>query len=145
LARDTSQQQPRALIVAASRAPALKARPPFLHKLSDNEFIRGLGDRYPGAMPRAVLNEPDLLAMLLPILKADMQMFETYECLPGEPLVCPIYAIAGEQDLVHPPASMADWQKETTGEFFLETVAGGHFFINSAVDRVRATILKSLE
>jgi medium-chain acyl-[acyl-carrier-protein] hydrolase len=145
LARDTRQQQPRALIVAASRAPAVKPCPPYLHKLSDGDFIRGHVDRYPGGIPRAVLDEPDVLAMLLPILKADMEMFETYQYVPGEPLQCPIYTIAGEKDLLNPPPSMAGWRKETTGEFFAETVAGGHFFINSAVDRVRATILRALE
>jgi medium-chain acyl-[acyl-carrier-protein] hydrolase len=145
LARDQGQQQPRALIVAASRAPAVKPRPPFLHKLSDDDFIKSHGDRYPGGIPRPVLNEPDVLAMVLPILRADMEMFETYQYLPGDPLLCPIYTIAGEKDLLNPPLSMASWRKETTGEFFSETVAGGHYFINSAVDRVRATILRALE
>src|SRR5262245_20409617 len=61
----------------------------------------------------------------------------TYQYLPGEALLCPIYTIAGEQDLLCPPSSMAGWQKETMGSFFSETVVGNHFFINSAVDRVR--------
>ena len=81
--------------------------------------------------------------MLLPVLKADMKMFETYEYLPGEPLSCPIYTIAGDQDPRCPPPSMAGWKKETTASFFTETVPGNHFFINSAADRMRATILKA--
>ena len=89
-------------------------------------------------------DEPDVLAMQLPILRADMEMFETYQYVPGEPLRCPLYTIAGEQDQLHPPSSMAGWQKETTGKFFAETVAGSHFFINSAIDRICATILTAL-
>ena len=144
LARDANQQQPRALILAAVKAPT--ERPLLhLHKLSDAEFIKKHGERYPGAIPPAVLAEPDLLEMLLPVLKADMEMFETYQYLPGAPLLCPIYTIAGEQDLLCPPSSMACWEKETIGSFFTETVAGNHFFINSAVVRVRATILRALE
>jgi surfactin synthase thioesterase subunit len=145
LARNTRQQQPRALIVAASRAPTMKPSPPFLHRLSDREFIKEHAARYPYGIPRVVLDEPDLLAMLLPILKADMQMSETYQYLPGEPLICPIYTIAGQQDLVDPPSSMVDWQKETTRKLIPETVAGDHFFINTAVDHLRATILRALE
>src|SRR5262249_21790181 len=145
LAHDTTQPQPRALIVAAIRAPTLESSPPFLHRLPDDEFIRRHVDRYPGGISRAVLDQPDLLAMLLPTLKADTQMFETYQYVPDEPLHCPLYTIAGEQDLVHPPSSMAGWQKETTGTFFAETVAGGQFFISSAVDRLCATILRALE
>jgi medium-chain acyl-[acyl-carrier-protein] hydrolase len=145
LARDAEQQQPQALIVAASGAPTERLNLPHLHMLPDAEFIRRSVDRYPGGIPAAVLGEPDLMAMLLPVLKADMKMFETYEYLPGEALRCPIYAIAGEQDHLCSPSSMAGWKKETTGSFFTETVAGNHFFINNAIDGVRTTILKALE
>ena len=130
--------------MAASRAPSVKSSPPLLYTLPDSEFIRRHVDRYPGGIPQAVLDEPDVLAMQLPILRADMEMFETYQYVPNEPLQCPLYTIAGEQDQLHPPSSMARWQKETTGKFFSETVAGGHFFINSAVDRICATILRAL-
>jgi surfactin synthase thioesterase subunit len=145
LARDAKQQQPRALIVAASRAPTERPSLPHLHMLSDAEFIRGHVQRYPGGIAPAIFDEPDLLAMLLPVLKADTEMFETYQYLPGESLSCPIYTIAGEQDHRCPPSLMAGWKKETTGSLFAETVAGNHFFINTAVDGVRATILKALE
>jgi medium-chain acyl-[acyl-carrier-protein] hydrolase len=145
LARDAKQQQPRALIVAAIGAPTERPNLPHLHTLPDAEFIRRHIDRYPGGISPAVLGEPDLLAMLLPVLKADMEMFETYQYLPGEALPCPIYTIAGEQDLRCPSSSMAGWKKETNASLFSETVAGNHFFINSAVDRVRATILRALE
>jgi medium-chain acyl-[acyl-carrier-protein] hydrolase len=145
LARDAKQQQPRALILAAIGAPTERPRLPHLHMLSDAEFIRRIVHRYPGGIAAAIFDEPDLLAILLPVLKADTKMFETYEYLPGEPLGCPIYTIAGEQDHICPPSAMAGWQKETTGSLFSETVAGNHFFINSAIDRVRATILKALE
>jgi medium-chain acyl-[acyl-carrier-protein] hydrolase len=145
LARDAKQQQPRALIVAAIEAPTEKSGLPHLHMHSDAEFIRRHVHRYPGGIPQAVFDEPDLLAMLLPILKADMQMYETYEYAPGEALNCPIYTIAGEQDNLCSPSSMAGWKSETTGSFFAETVAGNHFFINGAVDKLRATISKALE
>jgi medium-chain acyl-[acyl-carrier-protein] hydrolase len=145
LSRDAKQRQPRALILAAIGAPTEKPSLPHLHMLSDAEFLRRLVHRYPGGIPAAVLNEPDLLAMLLPVIKADMEMFETYKYLPGEALRCPIYTIAGEQDHLCSPSSMTAWEKETIGSFFAETVAGNHFFINNTVDGVVATILKALE
>ena len=144
LARDAKQQQPRALIVAAIGAPTERLDLPHLHKLTDAEFIRRHVNRYPGGIPAAVLAEPHLMEMLLPVLKADMEMFETYQYLPGEALACPIHTIAGEQDALCPLSAMTSWKKETTGSFFTETVAGNHFFINSAVDRVRSTILRAL-
>jgi medium-chain acyl-[acyl-carrier-protein] hydrolase len=145
LALDTKQQQPRALILAAIQAPTEKLNRPHLHKLPDNEFITRHIARYPGGIPAAILNEPDFLKMILPVLKADTRMFETYDYLPGEELRCPIYTIAGEQDSLCPPSSMDGWNRETIGSHVGETVAGDHFFINGAVDRVRATILKALE
>ena len=145
LARDAKQQQPRALIVAAIEAPTEKSGLPHLHTHPDAEFIRRHVQRYPGGIPPAVFGEPDLLEMLLPILKADMQMYETYQYSPGEALDYPIYAIAGEQDNLCSPSAMAGWKSQTSGLFFAETVAGNHFFINGAVDRLRATILKALQ
>jgi medium-chain acyl-[acyl-carrier-protein] hydrolase len=145
LAGDATQLQPLALIVAALRPPRTKSSPPFLHKLSDEDFIRSHIERYPDGLPRVMLDDPEVLAMLLPILRADMEMFEAYQYLPGEPLPCPIYAIAGERDFLNPPLSMNDWQKETTGRFFLETVGGGHFFLNSAIGRLSATIVRALK
>src|SRR4051812_44785367 len=122
LARDTRLQQPRALIVAAADAPAEKPSRPQLHTLADDEFIEKQIDRYPGGISPAVLAEPDLLEMLLPILKADMKMYETYQYSPGTELVCPIYAMTGEHDFVCSPSSMAGWEKETSGPFVTETV-----------------------
>ncbi|WP_246791520.1 thioesterase II family protein [Bradyrhizobium commune] len=145
LAQDARQQQPQALIVAAIEAPTEKLSLPHLHTLPDAEFIKKQMARYPGGISPAVVAEPDLLEMLLPILKADMKMYETYQYLPGTPLACPIYAIAGEQDHLCPPSSMAGWEKETRGSFFSEAVAGNHFFINNTVDRMRATILRALD
>lgn len=145
LARDAKQQQPRALILAAVGAPTERRNLPHLHKLSDAEFIRRHVDRYLGGIPAAVLGDPDFLEMLLPVLRADIEMFETYQYLPGEALRCPIYTIAGEQDLLCPPSSMERWKDQTTGSLFSETVAGNHFFINNSVDRVRATIQRALE
>jgi medium-chain acyl-[acyl-carrier-protein] hydrolase len=144
LALNAKQQQPLALIVAAVGAPAERANRPHLHTLSDAEFIKKQMERYPGGISPAVLAEPDLMEMLLPILKADTKMFETYQYVPGAALACPIYAMAGEQDPQSSPSSMAGWKNETTGSFFAEAVPGNHFFINNAVDRMRATILKAL-
>jgi len=144
LAQDTKQQQPLALIVAAVEAPAARSKRPDLHTLPDAEFIKRQMERYPGGISPAVLAEPDLMEMLLPILRADTKMFETYRYVPGAALACPIYAMAGDQDPVGSPSSMAGWKTETTGPFFAETVPGNHFFINNAVDRLRATILKAL-
>ena len=145
LAQDPRLQQPRALIVAATEAPAEKPGRPHLHTLPDAEFIKKQIGRYPGGIAPAVLAEADLMEMLLPILKADMKMYETYQYLPAPALACPIYAMAGDHDPVCTPSAMAGWEKETSGSFAIETVAGNHFFINNAVDRVRATILKALE
>ncbi len=144
LAQDAKQPQPLALIVAAVGAPSARPSRPPLHTLPDAAFIKQQMDRYPGGISPAVLAEPDLVEMLLPILKADTKMFETYQYLPGAALACPIYAMAGEEDTQCPPSAMAGWENETSGSFAAETVAGNHFFINNAVDRVRATILNAL-
>lgn len=94
--------------------------------VSDDEIVAYL--RRMGGTPPEVLDQPVLLAALLPTLRADLTLVDSWRFAPAEPLSIPIRAFAGTDDVEGGPERMAGWAEQTAGEFSLTRVAGGHFF-----------------
>ena len=118
---------PELLVVAASGAPdSLPAAEP-LHELPDDQFVSRMRERFDG-IPPAVADNPELLALLLPVLRADVQLVETYRCPPRPPLDAEIVALGGTDDPAISAAKLAGWRTHTTGKFSARLMPGGHFF-----------------
>ena len=103
-----------------------------MHALSDADLIAEL-HRLDGT-PKAVLESPEMLQLLLPMVRADLKIDETYTYVEEEPLNCPITVFGG---LADPETSLEDleaWRQQTQGEFSLQMFPGNHFFINTAKD-----------
>jgi surfactin synthase thioesterase subunit len=66
------------LLAAAARAPQGRWLRGSLHRLSDDRFLKKLHARY-GAVPKQMMEDNELRQLQLPMLRADIQMFETYE------------------------------------------------------------------
>jgi len=128
---------PAALVVSGARAPDQPRREPDLHGLPEAEFIVELDRRYQG-IPPAVRNEPELLALLLPVMRADLEVFETYAYAPEPPLGVPILALGGRADPHVAPAELEAWRGQTTAAFAAELFPGGHFFVQSELAAVTA-------
>jgi surfactin synthase thioesterase subunit len=70
--------------------------------------------------------------LLLPTLRADLTLCETYEYHPEPPLQCPISAYGATEDPRVTAEEVLGWAAHTASTFSLRFFAGGHFFINSA-------------
>src|SRR5690348_7962101 len=116
---------PRVLIVSGRRAPTVKPREPPLHGLPDDAFVAELIRRY-DAIPQVILNEPDLMALFLPMLKADFALFETHEHQEARPLDCALAIYGGIAD--SQTAEMDDWAELVTGPCRRRHFQGGHFY-----------------
>jgi medium-chain acyl-[acyl-carrier-protein] hydrolase len=126
---------PQHLFVSGRRAPQLPPKGERrTYDLPEAEFIEELG-RLNGT-PREVLEHPELLELLLPILRADFSICQTYAYAPGEPLDIPITAFGGVEDQDVGRARLEAWREQTSGAFKLHLIPGDHFFINSARARV---------
>ena len=121
---------PQLLFLSGRRAPQLPSKE-SLRLLSDSQFIAALNARY-GGIPEAVLREPELLALFLPVLRADFEVLETWAHTPGEPLEIPIAAFGGLSDQVATRADIEQWKEHTTSSFSCHLFTGGHFFFQSA-------------
>jgi medium-chain acyl-[acyl-carrier-protein] hydrolase len=124
--RDTDRPGPVHLFASGSAAP--HARPPRtpVHALPEAEFIAELRRR--GGTPPAVLEHAELMQLLLPTLRADFAVSDTYEFTPGPPLACPVTAFGGAEDASVAPPEVERWREVTSGPFAGRVLPGGHFF-----------------
>jgi surfactin synthase thioesterase subunit len=139
---DGPGRAPVCLLVSGRRAPRLPSERLPLSRLPDDEFIAEVG-RLNG-MPREVLAEPDLVGMLLPALRADFELAETYRPLPGRRLSCPIAAYMGTTDPEVDHAGLLAWRAETDREFTTRIFAGDHFYLKADPARVLGAVRQDL-
>ena len=91
LVRD-GQQGPRHLFIAARRVPQLRDGRPLLHTQPEPAFVEQVSKRY-GALPKLIIDDPELMRLFMPTLRADLAVCETYEYRDDKPLDCPISAL----------------------------------------------------
>jgi medium-chain acyl-[acyl-carrier-protein] hydrolase len=118
------------LFVSAYRAPQLPDPHPPLHQLSDPLLIDEL--RRMKGTPEEVLQNPELAAMVLPMLRADFELCETYTYVAEAPFDFAIHAFGGLQDRKVTRAELEAWRAQTSNRFSLHMLPGDHFFFHSA-------------
>lgn len=130
LLRKEYNQSPLHLFVSGHRAPQIPDRDPPIHALPKTEFLRQLC-RYNGT-PKAVLENAELMELLLPTLRADFAVVETYAYSQSPPLDCPIATFGGLEDWKVSIEDLEAWRKQTSSAFSLEMFPGDHFYLHSA-------------
>lgn len=129
LARELRRQRalaPAMLCVAAYPAPQLPLREPRVSELPAELLLRDLDRRFGAGHDLA--DNPDLLEIMLPVLRADMTLCECYDYADERPLDCPIAAYGGISDPGVTPAALDAWEAQTSQPFLRHAVPGGHFF-----------------
>lgn len=124
--RDAGGPEPGHLIVSGCRAPSELRDTKPLHQLPEDEMIQALIELGAEPEPFAVA---ELRELMVPVLRADLTAVETFDASPREPLRCPITAVSGVADPDAGPELMVGWKRETSGEFRVRTVDGGHFLL----------------
>ncbi|MFG2896297.1 thioesterase II family protein [Streptomyces zaomyceticus] len=101
--------------------------------------VRGLGGTGP-----AVLDDPELLAMVMPALRADYGALGAYRWDGGAPLACPVTVLVGDADPVVAVEEAAAWHDHTAGGFDLRILPGGHFYLDERTEEVRDIVTTGL-
>jgi medium-chain acyl-[acyl-carrier-protein] hydrolase len=127
LRKTGSTTGPSRLCVAGYRAPQIPNTLPLVYNLPTQKLIEEL-QRLKGT-PDEVLRNPELLELLLPLLRADFAVCDTYTYIRQAPLTCPISAYGGLRDEEVPRESIASWRVQTRGPFNCSFFDGDHFFI----------------
>lgn len=136
--------EPLRLMVSGSRAPHLPSMDTPMYQMPEPEFIEKLRDL--NGTPREVLEHPELMRLLLPTLRADFQVIETYmpePCAP--PLDCPLTAYGGLQDAEVTRADLEAWRRYTNASFTVRMLPGDHFFLHLSEYLLLHTLARDLQ
>jgi len=117
------------LFASGCRAPHLPSRSNW-HTLPDREFLAAIGKL--GGIPPELLVERQFLDALLPALRSDCTLAETYVVSKQARLSCPVSVFGGLGDKEVLPEDVRAWSRHTTGPFRVHLLPGDHFFVNSA-------------
>jgi medium-chain acyl-[acyl-carrier-protein] hydrolase len=90
-----------------------------------------------------VLAEPELIAMFLPTLRADLQVNEEYRGAEYR-LSCAVSAFGGIDDATMTTEELDQWAACTRVDFERHLLPGKHFFINDARPRLLSLIEQRL-
>jgi medium-chain acyl-[acyl-carrier-protein] hydrolase len=132
--RNEGQALPFRLFASGHRAPHLPDPDPPIRHLPDAEFIREL--RQLNGTPQAAFESPELLELVLPMLRADFTAAETYVYRSEAPLPCSITALGGASDGMVTREALQAWKQHTSGDFEYHVLEGDHFFIHQRHEEV---------
>lgn len=122
--------QPTHLFVSGRRAPQLADKERITYNLPEQEFIEEL--RRLNGTPDEVIEQPELMEVMLPIVRADFKLCQTYVYSPGPPLSCPITAFGGLEDKEVTREHLEAWREQSSATFSLRMLPGDHFFLRES-------------
>ncbi|MDP8242514.1 MAG: alpha/beta fold hydrolase [Candidatus Hinthialibacter antarcticus] len=141
--RRSNRATPVRLFLAAHRAPQLPMRREAIYHLDDEGFKQGL--RHLEGTPEEVLANDELMDIMLPRLRADFTLYETYTHQAEAPLDMPLSVFGGTQDKDIPKENLAAWSELSNESTNLRMIEGNHFFINTAEKNILDFVVADLE
>ncbi|MFD5823992.1 thioesterase II family protein [Lentzea sp. NPDC060358] len=117
---------PDGLVVSGSPGP-WSPREQRATGLPDDEFL-GRVQEFAG-YSHAALADPEMRELVLPALRADVEMHESYRPGHDTPLAAPIAAIRGSDDHLVSAEEAGQWARATAKDFVLVEAPGGHMYL----------------
>jgi medium-chain acyl-[acyl-carrier-protein] hydrolase len=130
------------LFVSGRSAPQLSEPKVPTYNLPDAEFIEEL-ERLKGT-PAEVLKHPELMQVVLVLLRADFKLIETYIYNDEPPLNIPLTAIGGLEDDEISRENLEGWHAQTTKAFSLRMLPGDHFYLTTNQQLLLALLAQEL-
>lgn len=141
--RQTGGPKPIHLFLSGRSAPQLPPEEAPIYNLPETAFVEKL--RQMNGMAPEILASTELMQLLLPILRADFSVCETYLYRPEPPVDCSISAYGGVQDHDVSTDRLERWREQTIAAFSLHMFPGNHFFINTARQLVLKTMAREID
>ncbi|MDO0939357.1 alpha/beta fold hydrolase [Streptomyces sp. DG2A-72] len=132
---------PQRLFVSGRGAPG--PRPNVHDRLATDADVLAAVRRL-GGTEQTVLDDPELLELVLPVLRADYRALGSYTWMDGPALTVPVTALIGNSDPVVTVQEAVEWREHTRGAFSLEVFPGGHFYLDDQLTGVATAITNGL-
>ncbi|HVF13272.1 MAG TPA: thioesterase domain-containing protein [Acidimicrobiales bacterium] len=140
--RARGARPPAWLFVSGAQAPHLPQLRPPASVLPDDEFVDRVTEL--GGTPPEILDDPEMRALALPVLRADFAYVDRYAYEEGPPLACPITVFAGDRDGETRVDDLWAWAEHTAGAFAVRVLPGDHFFLHSARSQLVSSLAADL-
>lgn len=144
-ARALQAQGRSAVHLFVSSRPSRRDAARQLHRLPQEEFLVAMNARYQG-IPKEILAYPDLVELLLPSLRADIEALETFRPRQDRArIACPTTVYGGEFDQTVSQVDLESWNEETAEPCRIRVFPGDHFYLNTGLEAMLADLSMTME
>jgi len=140
--RRAYDRHPVSLYLAAYRAPQLANPNNKIYHLPTEVFkvvLRADG------IPETILQSDELMQLMLPTLRADYELCDTYKYQEEPPLACPFSLFGGLEDVRVGKADLEAWPVHSDSVCSLSMLPGSHLFLHTTQDLLLAEISQNLQ
>lgn len=130
------------LFVSASAAPEGAFPRNRLAELDDASLIEAL--RKLNGIPEEALAAPGLMELMLPVLRADLELADTYRPREEAPLECALTAVGGLEDVSVPREALSGWARLSARPASVRMLRGDHFYLRRSQHDLLALLLAPL-
>lgn len=140
--RRLNQKLPEHLFIVGRESPKIPEDVP-MHNATNEDLIEYL--RSESGTHEEVFNNKDLIQLLLPIIRADLKLTETYSkyYIVENQLSCPISVFWGTLETRLTEQKLEGWENETSNGFDIEQFEGHHFFLHEHPEKIIDKILQN--
>lgn len=135
-------RMPLACFVSGRPAPQTISGLPAIHHLPEEEFLQRVKSL--DGTPNEVMANAELVALLLPLLRADFELAWSYVYRDSPPIPVPIVAFGGDVDHDVAISDLRNWSAQTSVSFDALVLPGGHFFLHAHQQRIMFEIVQRL-
>lgn len=120
------ERSPLRIFISACSFPSPENRQSSLHQLDEQALLDNLRD-YRGT-PAEIIENKELLSFVLPRIRADFKVFETFVLEKNFPQNFSISVFFGEDDNIAKAEKMKEWQQASVSPVSIDMIEGDHFF-----------------
>lgn len=139
----SEQREPFHLFLSGRAVPQVSRHDSFTFNLPEPEFLDEI--RRLKGTPSEVLAHKELLAFILPILRADFELIQKYAYVPKSMLTCPITVFGGLSDDNVSCEDLWAWRHQSSGSFRMQMFPGDHFFLHDKKHLIIKSIVEQLK
>lgn len=136
---ENSAHKPVHLFLSGLASPWKRVIGKRIHDLPDRDLLCELKNL--GGTPSDILENPEILRILLPVIRADFEAAYHWRVDKCCDLRIPITVFGGIDDEEIPTEALADWASCTSGLVEINLHPGGHFFVHdefpAIIDSIR--------
>ncbi|MFI1735544.1 thioesterase II family protein [Streptomyces acidicola] len=132
---------PRRLFVSGRGAPDAHSTAHF-GQYDDADVLAEM--RRLGGTDQSMLDDPEIMEMAMPALRADYRALGAYGWRAGEPLAAPMTVLVGDGDPMVTVEQAGTWRTHTCGDVAVKVFPGGHFYLFDQLDGVAAAVTEGL-